>query len=178
MLADREHTVLPETTMLPLGPHKQEFIDRVRGLCEAIRGLPLYEELEARLNRDFGPQTEAYAHLASLLKVGVEEGWVAYEDIQGADYRRGRILEPSRETSEMSVESGLLRDVKGQYHCHTNGEINMIIPLEAGAQFCGHGAGWRVFPPMSEHFPTVTGRALMMYFLPGGEIQYLMPPAE
>jgi 2-hydroxylaminobenzoate mutase len=72
----------------------------------------------------------------------------------------------------------LLRDVKGQYHCHTTGEINMIVPLEEGAQFCGHGAGWRVFPPLSEHFPTVTGRALMMYFLPGGDIEYRSPPAN
>jgi 2-hydroxylaminobenzoate mutase len=53
----------------------------------------------------------------------------------------------------------------------------MIIPLEEGAQFCGHGAGWRVFPPLSEHFPTVTGKALMMYFLPGGKIEYRTPPA-
>jgi 2-hydroxylaminobenzoate mutase len=57
----------------------------------------------------------------------------------------------------MSVESALLQDVKGQYHCHTLGEINMIVPLERDGQFCGHGAGWKVFPPMSEHFPTVTG---------------------
>lgn len=164
--------------MLPFGPHKQEFVDRVHGLCESIRGLPLDDELEARLNRDFGAATESYARLVWLLKAGVEEGWAAYVDIQGADYRRGRIAESSYETSGMSVESGLLRDVKGQYHCHTKGEINMIIPLEAGAQFCGHGAGWRVFPPMSEHYPTVTGRALMMYFLPGGEIEYRTPPAE
>ncbi|MCY0853907.1 hypothetical protein [Cupriavidus sp. D39] len=28
---------------------------------------------------------------------------------------------------------------------------------------------------MSEHFPTVNGKALMMYFLPGGEIEYRSP---
>ena len=164
--------------MLPSGLHKAELLERVCKLCESIRAMPLDATLEARLNREYGEGTESYARLVQLLKLGVEEGWVAYADIEGKDYRRGRIAEPSRETSNMSVESGLLRDVKGEYHCHTNGEINMIIPLEEGAQFCGHGAGWRVFPPMSEHFPTVTGRALMMYFLPGGEIEYRTPPSR
>ncbi|MEM5382974.1 DUF4863 family protein [Paraburkholderia phymatum] len=164
--------------MLPSGPHKAELMKLLRSLCEDIRAMPLDAALEARLNSKYGEGTEAYTRLAELLKLGVEEGWVAYADIEGKDYRRGRIAEPSHETSDMSVESGLLRDVKGQYHCHTNGEINMIVPLEEGAQFCGHGAGWRVFPPMSEHFPTVTGRALMMYFLPGGEIEYRTPPAN
>jgi 2-hydroxylaminobenzoate mutase len=163
--------------MLPSGPHKAELIQLLRSLFDDIRAMPLDAALEARLNSKYGDGTESYARLARLLKLGVEEGWAAYADIEGTDYRRGRIAEPSHETSNMSVESGLLRNVKGQYHCHTNGEINMIIPLEEGAQFCGHGAGWRVFPPMSEHFPTVTGRALMMYFLPGGEIEYRTPPA-
>jgi 2-hydroxylaminobenzoate mutase len=161
--------------MLPSGPHKNELLDVVHALCDAIRGYPLDDALEARLNREFGAGTQTYERLAELLKLGVEEGWAAYVDIEGAQYRRGRIAEPAAPTAEMSVESGLLRDVKGQYHCHTNGEINMIIPLEDGAQFCGHGAGWRVFAPQSEHFPTVTGKALMMYFLPGGEIEYRTP---
>jgi hypothetical protein len=163
--------------MLPPSPHKNELLTIVHTLCAAIQALPLDEALEMRLNREYGPGTHAYERLAELLKLGVEEGWAAYEDIQGPQYRRGRLAEPSPETAQMSVESGLLRDVKGQYHCHTNGEINMIIPLEDGAQFCGHGAGWRVFAPMSEHFPTVNGLALMMYFLPGGEIEYKTPPA-
>jgi 2-hydroxylaminobenzoate mutase len=149
----------------------------LRRLCDDIRTRELDADLETHLNRQFGVGTESYAQLTRLLKLGVEEGWAAYVEIEGADYRRGRIAEPSHETAEMSVESGLLRDVKGQYHCHTNGEINMIIPLDEGAQFCGHGAGWRVFAPLSEHFPTVTGKALIMYFLRGGKIEYRTPPA-
>lgn len=163
--------------MLPSGPHKAELLERVHELCDDIRAMPLDVTLEARLNSAYGVLTGRYTRLAQLLKSGVDEGWAGYANVDGTAYRRGRIAEPSYETAELSVESGLLRDVKGQYHCHTKGEINMIIPLEAGAQFCGHGAGWRVFPSMSEHFPTVTGYALMMYFLPGGEIEYRTPPA-
>jgi 2-hydroxylaminobenzoate mutase len=125
--------------------------------------MPLDADLHTYLNAHYGTQTVGYKTLSRLLKLGVEEQWAAYVEIEGPDYRRGRISEPARETADMSVESGLLRDVKGQYHCHTNGEINMIISLEPGANFCGTGAGWRVFPPLSEHFPTVQGRALMLF---------------
>ena len=163
--------------MLPSGTHKEELLQAVRRLCDDIRDRALDADLEAYLNQAFGPGTDSYAELTRLLKLGVQERWAAYVQIEDGDYRRGRIADPSGETAQMSVESGLLRDVKGQYHCHTNGEINMIVPLEEGAQFCGHGAGWRVFAPRSEHFPTVTGNALMLYFLPGGEIEYRSPPA-
>ncbi|CAB3806044.1 hypothetical protein LMG28614_06298 [Paraburkholderia ultramafica] len=163
--------------MLPSGSHKEEMMQVLNRLFNEIRARALDADLETLLNREFGAGSETYGQLTRLLKLGMEEGWAAYVEVEGADYRRGRIAEPSQETAEMSVESGLLHDVKGQYHCHTTGEINMIIPLEEGAQFCGHGAGWRVFPPLSEHFPTVTGKALMMYFLPGGNIEYRTPPA-
>lgn len=164
--------------MLPTGRHKEELMQWLYRLCGDIRTRPLDEKLEEFLNRDYGARTQAYAELSRLLRLGVEEEWAAYVEIEGADYRRGRIADPTPQTADMSVESGVLRDVKGQYHCHIRGEINMIVPLEPGAQFCGHGAGWRVFAPMSEHFPTVTGKALMMYFLPGGEIEYRSPSTE
>src|SRR3954453_15291475 len=120
---------MKENAMLPGGDHKKEFLEVVHELCDAIRGMPLDVDLHAYLNEHYGAQTVGYKTLSRLLKVGVEEQWAAYVEIEGPDYRRGRISEPARETADMSVESGLLRDVKGQYHCHTNGEINMIIPL-------------------------------------------------
>ncbi|MFM0005117.1 DUF4863 family protein [Paraburkholderia dipogonis] len=162
--------------MLPHGQHKEEALGIIHRLCDDIRSRPLDNALELFLNEEYGAGTEAYETLARLLKVGVEEGWVGYVEIEGPDYRRGRIADPSPETGNMSVDAGLLRDVKGQYHCHTNGEINMVMPLEADAAFCGRGAGWLVFPPKSEHFPTVSGKALIMFFLPGGEIEYFTPP--
>jgi hypothetical protein len=163
--------------MQPHAQHKEEAFRIIHRLCDDIRSKPLDQDLAAFLNDEYGAGSETYEALASLLKAGVEEGWVGYVEIEGADYRRGRIAEPSDATAGMSVETGLLRDVKGQYHCHTNGEINMVMPLEEHATFCGKGAGWQVFPPKSEHFPTVVGRALILFFLPGGEIEYRSPPA-
>jgi hypothetical protein len=163
--------------MLPSGKHKREMLETLSHLLGDIRGRPLDDDLESRLNRLFGVHSETFASLTRLVKLGVEEGWVAYAPVEGTDYRRGRIADPAKATAGMSVESGLLRNVKGPYHCHTRGEIDMIIPIDDSAQFCGRGAGWMVFPPLSEHFPTVTGgQALIMYFLPNGEIEYKAPP--
>ena len=45
------------------------------------------------------------------------------------------------------------------------------------ARFDGHGAGWVVYGPGSAHSPTVTGgRALVLYLLPQGAIEFT-PPA-
>ncbi|OMQ22891.1 DUF4863 family protein [Serratia oryzae] len=158
--------------------HKKEFLDVVHRVCDAIRGMPLDNELAEYLNMHYGPNTGTYQTLSRLLRLGVEEGWVAYVEIEGPSYRRGRLAEIGFNTAGMSIESGLLCNVKGQYHSHTKGEINMIIPLESGANFCGTTAGWRVFEPMSEHFPTVEGKALIMFFLPDGAIEYKAPPSH
>lgn len=165
--------------MLPNGPHKHELINTLKRVLDDIAGDPLSPALETKLNARYGVGTTDYATLSQLLLSGVEEGWAAYADIAGdPDYRRGRIQEPCDENHRISVESGLLRDVKGQYHRHTTGEINMIIPIDPDGKFCGQGAGWKVFAPMSEHFPTVTGgQVLIMYLLPEGRIEYLPAPA-
>src|SRR6266478_2170194 len=59
---------------------------------------------------------------------------------------------------------------------HPNGEIDLIMPLAAGAKFDGREAGWLVYGPGSVHSPTVThGRALVLYLLPGGAIEFTKP---
>lgn len=163
--------------MLPTGNHKTAMMTALRPIFAAIKGRPLDASLEFILNRNFGVASSAHESLTRLLCAGVEEGWVAYAPVPGAGYSRGRIADPSEETAGLSVESGLLSSVKGQYHCHTRGEIDLVVPMESSARWCGHGAGWVVYPPLSEHFPTTTGgKALILYFLPNGEIEYRSPP--
>jgi len=56
---------------------------------------------------------------------------------------------------------------------HPQGEIDLVMPLSADARFDGQGAGWVVYGPGSAHSPTVReGRALVMYLLPAGQIQF------
>jgi 2-hydroxylaminobenzoate mutase len=99
--------------MLPSGSHKEEMMRVLHRLFNEIRARALDADLETLLNREFGAGSETYGQLTRLLKLGMEEGWATYVEVEGADYRRGRIADPSHETADMSVESGLLRDVKG-----------------------------------------------------------------
>jgi 2-hydroxylaminobenzoate mutase len=150
----------------------------VTELLDFIGSRPLDAQLEAALNDRYGAHTERYAVLLKLLRQGIAEGWACYAEITGPDYRRGRIAEASPATHGFTVESGMLRNVLGNYHRHPLGEINMIGPVDATGQFCGSGAGWKVFPADSRHYPTVTGGTVtMLFFLPNGQIEYTDPPS-
>jgi len=67
------------------------------------------------------------------------------------------------------------------HHRHPNGEIDLVMPLASGdgvaaggaATFDGQSAGWKVYGPGSAHRPTVRGgRALVLYLLPDGAIEF------
>src|SRR5215475_5919480 len=98
--------------MLPNGTHKPELLAVAGRVLQEIGDRLFDAELEFRLNRLFGPASVTYEALERLLHLGLNEGWVGYEAIQGAEYRRGRIAEPAPETAGMSIESALLRNVK------------------------------------------------------------------
>ena len=162
---------------LPEGASKPAMLEAVRELLDFIGEKPLDAELQVQLNDRFGPATERFATLLALLRKGIDEGWACYAEIAGPDYRRGRIAQASGGTHGFTVESGMLRNVPGNYHRHPRGEINMIGPVDETGKFCGSGAGWRVFPPNSSHFPTVTGGTVtLLFLLPNGEIEYRDPP--
>jgi len=163
--------------MLPSGEHKSEMLEALARLTRFIGSRRLDVNLENDLNDIYGAQTKNYDELARLLGHGISEGWACYSEISGPDYRRGRIADPSRETCGFSVESGMMKDKVGNYHCHTTGEINMVVPVDKTGQFCGHGAGWKVFEAGSTHFPEASGgKITTIFLLPNGEIEYKKPP--
>lgn len=158
---------------LPTGTHKADLIRHLERLVAFIGTSPLDADLQTRLNREFGPQTEAFQEMKRLLRVGISEEWACYKIIGGDDYRRGRLGEVADGTHDFVIESAKLKDVKGNFHTHPLGEINMIQPLDPDAQFCGAGEGWKVFSPGTSHYPTVTGGACTFIFLlPKGAIEY------
>jgi Domain of unknown function (DUF4863) len=164
--------------MLPTGEHKPEMLAALRRLTAFIGDRPLDAKLEEDLNRRYGANTDNYKELAHLLGEGVREGWACYSEINGPDYRRGRVADPSPEMCGFSVESGMMRDKVGNYHEHTAGEINMVVPIDPKGQFCGQGAGWRVYAPGTCHFPEASGgKITTLFLLPNGEIEYKKPPA-
>ncbi|WP_423200261.1 DUF4863 domain-containing protein [Cupriavidus sp. H19C3] len=142
-------------------------------LLATVKDRPLGAETEVWLNRTYPPGSELYESLAALIRAGEQEGWACNIEITGPEYRRSPVYAASDETFGFSINSVYMDNLIGQYHAHPNGEINMIVPLDPGAKFCGQGAGWTAPDPASEHFPEVSGgRAIMLYFLPNGEITY------
>jgi len=172
---------------------RDELIRQCIPFLEEIKDMTPGSEVEDWLNRTYGPGSALYERLACLIKDGVEEGWAANEAINGARYRRSRLMEPCAETldfsitavfmdSELSQHGDAGKTFKGDYHLHPYGEFNMVVPLNEGAALAGPNgwcsAGWTAPAPGSHHYPEVRGGAVIaFFFLPAGRISYnVMPP--
>jgi hypothetical protein len=151
-----------------------EFKDIVTKVTGAIAGKPVDGALDAELNRTFPAGGDVFAELSQSLRTGIDEGWLCAREHGGIKY--GRVIDSSAETHGYSVDVVEMDDVVGPYHVHPKGEIDMIVPQTAGAVFDGHGKGWLVYGPGSGHKPTVAkGKAIVLYLLPDGEIEFTRP---
>lgn len=165
---------------------RQELINRSVPFLKEIRNRTAGTELEQWLNATYGPGTPLYEDLAKLIKAGVEEGWAANVEIDGPHYRRSRIAVPSEETEYFSITAVYMDSqarFRGQYHAHPYGELNMVVPIDPGAQLMGpngwSSAGWTAPGPGSHHYPEVQGGALIaLFYLPAGRISYDIKPTE
>lgn len=147
------------------------FRDSIAELTTQLAGRPLDTALEAWLNAEHGPASMTYGRLKQACEAGVAAGWLC--DREGGGIRYGRIFKPSEELHGFSVDVVDMKDIAGPHHSHPNGEIDLIMPIDGAAQFDGHPAGWLVCPPGSAHRPTVSsGRALVLYLLPEGRIDF------
>jgi uncharacterized protein DUF4863 len=136
-----------------------------------IADRPLNRTLEDELNRAFPFDGPHVGDLLECYRLGVAEGWMCSREAGGI--RFGRVIKPNAANSGFSVDVVDMNPVVGPHHRHPNGEIDLIMPLEPGARFDGHHAGWLIYPAGSAHSPTVThGRALVLYLLPQGAIEF------
>ncbi|WP_418320730.1 DUF4863 family protein [Piscinibacter sakaiensis] len=149
----------------------ESFKAQLAQLTAQMAGRPLDDELGSWLNREWGPDSETYAELKASCIAGAEAGWLCNRE--GGGIRYGRIFKPTPELHGFSVDVVDMKDVVGPHHMHPNGEIDLVMPLEGDARFNGQPAGWLVCPPGSAHHPTVSdGRALVLYLLPEGRIEF------
>jgi hypothetical protein len=150
---------------------QQAFIEAVTMITTRIAGRTLDDSLRVFLDENFPPGGEAFDDLAELCRQGVDEGWLCDREQGGIKF--GRIIKPGPDTSGFSVDVVEMNNIRGPYHGHPNGEIDMIIPVSTGAEFDGQGQGWLVYEPESEHHPTVSaGKAIVLYLLPDGAIDF------
>jgi hypothetical protein len=148
-----------------------QFREQIAELSAQLAGRALDASLDAWLNAEHGATTATYAALKQSCETGLKEGWLC--DREGGGIRYGRIFKPAPDLQGFSVDVVDMTDIAGPHHAHPNGEIDLIMPLDDGARFDGRPAGWLVCPPGSAHRPTVTGgRALVLYLLPEGSIQF------
>jgi len=148
-----------------------EFREQIAQLTEQLSGRALDADLGVWLNSQHGPASPTYARLKSACEAGVAEGWLCNRE--GAGIRYGRIFKPAPDLHGFSVDVVDMQNIAGPHHSHPNGEIDLIMPIEGDARFDGRPAGWLVCPPGSAHWPTVSdGRALVLYLLPDGRIDF------
>ncbi|MDY7578414.1 DUF4863 family protein [Herbaspirillum sp. RTI4] len=147
------------------------FQNLISVLTEELSGKPVDAALETYLNTSHGVGSQTFIALAAACATGVKEGWMCQRE--GGGIRYGRVIKPSDATHGFSVDVVDMEDIAGPHHTHPQGEIDLIMPLTDGALFDGHAAGWCVYAADSSHRPTVSqGRALVLYLLPQGAIQF------
>jgi hypothetical protein len=150
---------------------QQHFRDLVAELTSHIAGRSLDADLDRWLNEHHGVGSASYEAIKRACVDAVAEGWMC--EREGGGIRYGGVLKPADDLHRFSVDVVDMKDVAGPHHVHPQGEIDLIMPLEGDARFDGRPAGWCVYSPGSSHRPTVTqGRALVLYLLPEGQIEF------
>ncbi|KAK4083836.1 transcriptional regulator family: Fungal Specific TF [Trichoderma aggressivum f. europaeum] len=150
-----------ETTR-SIHPNQQQLIDRAREFLAEVEDLTPGKDLEARLNRDYGPGNPYYDDFCRLIRQALEndEGWVAVDEIDGPKYRRTRISPPSELNRHFSITTVYMdsqEEYRGQYHLHPYGELNCVVQLDPSAELMGmsgwQGSGWTSPGPGTHHYP-------------------------
>ena len=150
---------------------KEAFHQLIASLTAEIADRPLDPALDQWLNARHGAETPSFDNLKQACIDGVAEGWLC--EREGGGIRYGRVFKAEDALHRFSVDVVDMQDIAGPHHSHPNGEIDLIMPLEGEATFDQRPAGWCVYPPGSAHRPTVaSGRALVLYLLPEGQIQF------
>jgi Domain of unknown function (DUF4863) len=112
--------------------------------------------------------------LRQLVRAGVSEGWLADRENDGIRYSR---VKKTKHESELGIECVNMKK-PGPGHLHPLGEIDLCFAVEGDPRFDGQPEGWTVYPPASWHVPTVSGGEMdILYFLPGGQIQFGPKPS-
>lgn len=147
-----------------------QFADSLRPLVTQLQGLSLVDPQAAvlELDRRVPFRGELIGRVRAAAEAGAREGWLLPK--QNGSVRFGRV---AKDLEGFSVDA-VSMSTPGPRHRHGNGEIDLCFATQGAAKFDGNAEGWVVFPPGSVHVPTVSGgEMLILYFLPGGAIEFL-----
>lgn len=144
-------------------------------LVEILRGIDVGDPVAAvRTLQERAPLDGALVSgIRALVEAGAAEGWLLPKENAGV--RFGRV---AKDLGGFSVDA-VLMSAPGPEHVHPNGEIDLCFARSGAPEFDGRPEGWVVYGPGSRHVPTVRGgEMLILYFLPGGAIEFLPSPAK
>lgn len=148
----------------------EAFRDLITPITSRIQGRALDGKLQADLCADYPADGPVFRSVFDACRKAIDAGWMCNREAGGI--RFGRVVKPA-EAHGFSVDVVDMNAVAGPHHRHPNGEIDLIMPLTPEAKFDGRGAGWLVYGPGTAHSPKVSGgRALVLYLLPGGAIEF------
>ncbi len=148
-----------------------DFRQILQPVIKVVAAAEIDKKLETHLNGQFPADSPLFRQIEEACHAGIAAGWVCAHGNEGR--RFGRVIEPSEETNNLSVDVVQLNNIAGPHHIHPNGEICMVMPQDKEATFDNHSAGWCVYSPGSAHYPTVRdGNALILYMLPDGQIEF------
>lgn len=149
----------------------ERFTNLIAAVAQAVAGKPIDEALAAALASEFPADGPLFRELEALCRQGCAEGWLCAREANGIKF--GRPVKPGPQTCGFSADVVEMCNVVGPHHRHPNGEIDMIMPIDATAEFDSAPRGWKAYAPGSAHHPTVSGgKALVLYLLPGGAIEF------
>ncbi|WP_370402217.1 DUF4863 family protein [Sulfitobacter sp. JB4-11] len=150
---------------------QQEFGSLMSDIASDLEGRAVDAELATYLNKTYPVDGKVFSELTQLCEAGEREGWLMQHE--GGGIKFGRAIKPGGKAGAFSVDVVRMKNVKGPHHIHTTGEIGAIMPVEGAPQFDGIEPGWYVYPPGSDHYPTVSGGgAYVLYLLPDGAIEF------
>ena len=148
----------------------EQMAEKLRPLAKKLANLSIQDANQAKeqIEEQFSLQSPSIQAIRSLAEKGSREGWLLPKENGGI--RFGRI---TKDLEGFSVDAVLMSS-PGPKHRHGNGEIDLCFSTKGNAKFDGYSEGWVIYPPNSVHTPTVTdGEMLILYFLPGGAIEFL-----
>lgn len=132
-------------------------------VLERLRDLDLREApaVERALTETFGRLPELEALCRENLELLCPKG--------EPPVRFGRL---AKDRHGFSVDA-VVSDGPGTDHTHVAGEVDYCFALDGAPRFDGRDPGWVVYPPGSRHDARVEGgRMFILYFLPGGRIEW------
>lgn len=147
-------------------------LETFRPLIDAADGLDLSRPDVAAdvLRRRFDPRGAAADALNARLIELLDAGRIAERGELPVKW--GRVTKATPESKDQSIDVVHMNG-PGPHHRHPGGEVNYCVALEGEPRFDGQSPGWVVMPPGSAHVPTVSGgRMLIVYLLPGGQIEF------